>query len=461
MADQKKTILIVDDQPVDCAMIQIAVQSCLQLLGKDSQFEIKLVSNPKKAVEIARARPAPALIITDLFMPDANLMKDGEFSSLPLGKQCDEMEFPHGLDMLTQLKSLANVRKLVTTFFWNYPGFSRYTDCIYRPQHALADGALPKDIFFLVAGLSIGNSRHDVEHYPPLRILVQALGILLGSRLPTNQPHSTYFRSLFDESSSWLIRFPHYVLDLRKSIVVVQKKAGSGQHLDAREAPLADYDPWDNYDEIVNHGQVSPWLPRFVFHSSIGGLPYSKGIYKRIIKEIEGREWRMEIEMPAVHTPSAESSILTRTEFTLDGELSEVKHPSRAFGSPSITFLNPKSPARAEHRKWAQLLVTLGFFSYWCHLPDHRAIRTPEEIDEIIRMNTGKPYGDLETACSRMYEDIELLEIVTLQKLRKARHDAFFRFFILNRDLTIIGHTRLSSNKTGYWLNASLVLHGT
>jgi hypothetical protein len=334
----------------------------------------------------------------------------------------------------------------------------------------LADGALPKDIFFLVAGLSVSSNGPEIALYPPLRILVEVLEGLLGGAQQNSRSLPRLLRSRFGEASDWLCAFPHHILDLRKETYIEDKGNSPDPAIGLKKQETA-YQLWATYQEISSHSRVSPWMPQFVFHSSIGDPSSSKDIYQKIMNKIDGQDWKLQIRLPSDPTPSGNTIFPGDVPLTWQGKELVVRFPMRKFGTIDIDFLNPKGRVGDDHRRWAKLLVTLGFFSYWCHLPDHRAVRTGKEIGEIIKKRTGKPYPSLgpqressedlaEPVSARtgreISNEIELLEVVIMRLLQNDRHNVWWRYFIHSSDLDIIGKKKVSGDC--YWLNASLVL---
>jgi CheY-like chemotaxis protein len=431
-----KSILIVDDTRVDAFMITRAVQFCCDLLNQP--VEIEAVSSPENAIKSINKKP-PDLLITDLFMPE-NGSKD--FSRLPLAVQCKEMEYPAGMSLLSSLKN-ARIRRLVTTFFWNYPGFSRYGSMFANDKNI--DGALPKDLFYLVGSLT--SAEGEEADFAPLRILLQALSILMKPRVdhtksPEPRMDRWHMRSLFDESSAWLSRFPHNVLDVRAEM--------QGKPSDATKES----------EDISEYAIAGPWMPAFEVEVSLPKDPLGPGIYKHVIAEIAKDDYRVHLRTNAKLALSDKAGWgKVSAEFTFDGGSVASKFPRHVPRATEIkNFLTPYHSG-GDDRFLAQLLVTLGFFSYWCHLPDHRASRTTEDIVQILR-DAGHSYRDASDptkAATTLREDLELINDKIVRRIRDAWKREWWKHFHEKSPLMVIG-SRKSDNQYHYWLNASLIL---
>lgn len=122
---------------------------------------------------------------------------------------------------------------------------------------------------------------------------------------------------------------------------------------------------------------------------------------------------------------------------------------------------NVLSPRRGDDRHWAQLLFTLEMFSYWCHLADHRAVRTDLQLAELIREADGKGYRSISNdkkAAECIIEDLEMLQLFLLKRIRHDKPRAWWRFIDRHNDgVAIVGAgKRRTKGGFGYWLNASL-----
>jgi CheY-like chemotaxis protein len=447
MTTEKYSVLVVDDQRTDAAIIARATRICLDLLGLKSEFS--LASNVHQAETTIAERP-PNLIITDLFMPE------DDFSELE--SQCNEMELPRGLEFLQSMNGQLNVQKLVTTFFWNYPGFSRYSEAF---RNLKIDGVLPKDIFYLVGTLAEPSMANAAE-FPPLRILIQALGHLL-----VNPPNSIkemrhlHFRSLFDESSAWLSSQAHQVLEIRNGVKVESAAStGEGKIKRASAAARKPYEPWGDSGEIAEQTFSTPWMPTFKMESANAGGTVTRGMYASLMTELEGDNWRIHIQVPSTMEVS---DLESREPITWEGEAVELAYHGRDPKPPIREgFLSPRSSGR-EDRYHAQLLVTLGFFSYWCHLPDQRAARTPGEIAAIISTRTGNSYRnitDIKKIADKISDDLDVLNLKIQNKIRTEYHNTWWRFLWRSDSSRVIGVKRGDRSQYYYWLNASLKLRG-
>jgi CheY-like chemotaxis protein len=433
-----KRILIVDDTELDAFMIKRAVQVCCSRLFRDP-VQIEAVSSADKAIASIKNQ-RPDLLITDLFMPEERV---ADFSSLPLPQQCKEMAYPAGMKLLSSVAD-AQIRRIATTFFWNYPGFSRYVSMFESDQNI--DGALPKDIFYLVGSLTSTDTRE--ADFAPLRILLQALWILMKPRLNEKtslQPSVDrwHMRSLFEESSAWLSSFPHNVLDVRADMQ--QKRSDA-----AKES-----------DDISEYAIVGPWMPAFEVEVSLPKERVLSDIYKDVIGEIEKNKYRVHLRTAAkLALQDKDEWSEVDDSFEFDGKTVASKFTARAARPTEIqNFLTPNHPGD-DDKFFAELLVTLGFFSYWCHLPDHRASRTAEEIATILETATGHSYRALGAAkaLSAIRDDVELLNDKISRRIHNQWKREWWKHFHEQGAVMVIGSKRKTENQYYYWLNASIVL---
>lgn len=472
-------ILIVDDQVIDAVVIRGAVELCLALLnlGTDS---IRIARSKDEAIRLI-GMEEPELLITDLFMPERI---EGGFSALPLNSQYNEMEWPKGLELLDDLAGSRAIRKLVVTFFWNYAGFSRYTDAFYQRLHV--DAALPKDVFFLVASLDNPDNLKavaDDEDFPPLRILLQALSELLavpGKTMQNKDLESLRLRFLFGESCAWLRTYPHHVLDVRDGIRAVSGIAPAPKQKITPAVATIDNQVKKKKNnklpseassgEIARHMAASAWMPAFVFTSVALRDAQGPGSYSKLITVLNGDSWSVDIETPSVMAlVPDDGSPQQFGPIQWDGKERRVSYrlrDRRALQIEGILLPTRRGNNRdkEEDREWAKLLATLGFFSYWCHLPDHRALRTSAEIADVIaEANNGNRYRKAKTAreaADWITNDILHLGRYIERTIEGERHNDWWRFLGREKDLHVFGRTRMSSSDTGYWLNGSIRFRG-
>lgn len=431
-----KSILLIDDQLSDLIMMQRGVEVCLRLLGPSNQFSIVLAKSSDEALNIV-SKQVPALIVTDLFMPK------GDFSELAV--QCDEMEFPEGLHLLSQLNETGFKGKtVVTTFFWDYPGFGRYREIFSSLE---VDRIVPKDLWYLAGCLGKGslNSIKEAGTFTPIRILLETVYEALNpsSDLPLSK-EMNYLKgeSLFEESCAWLFANSHLALEARK-------------HGAAHNAET--WKPWAESEEINQYGLISPWMPAFILECPRVTQPSGRDLYRTLMEDLEGDGW-------AVHMQPTKAVKLTplpkvKHVVELDEKKAQLEYEPHVVDTPSIEkFLNPR-----KHRHYAQLLLTLSFFSYWCHLPDHRASRTVSDLAQIIETRTGRHYRqgiiDRKKVTEQLSDDLESLSLMVLDAIRTEYRNDWWRHFSRHYSVGIIEKVR---DKRGaqyrYWLNASVLL---
>ena len=420
----KKRILIIDDQLIDAGVIQKAVGSCLDIFG--CEYGIRTVRGPVDPEAVVREYH-PHLLISDLFMTEK------DFSGLSLLEQCAEMESPQGFRTLARQHMEPEMRRLATTFFWNYPGFDRYKNTLIDTLSV--DGVITKDIFYLCASLK-APSLDDVERFPPLRILFQALNAVLWPVAPKGNGHwderrlpRFLLRSLFAEASAWLSSYPHHVLEIRKSMRV-----------DGARPVKMKYDAWNDANEIVRYNNAAPWMPCLTLESRAAKNSSAPDFYAAQMKELaEGDSWRVHVRLPSYLAMPV--GAMDDWEVDWDGKQIKIEYEMRSVDRLQVNGV--LRPRRAEDRYWAQLLFTLGMFSYWCHLPDHRAVLRAEEIAGLIREKTGgsgyRDIGDDSSAAEHIKEDLDMLELFLLKRIRSYTKSPWWRFIRRYNDISIIG----------------------
>jgi CheY-like chemotaxis protein len=438
-------ILVVDDTPGDAYIIATAVERCLQALGIESNYEVVSTNGIQQAQKYAQSNK-PVLVITDLFMPVDDF---GKFEV-----RCDEIEFPHGLDLISSLKD-RGCRILVTTFFWNYPGFSRYLG--YFSSHPYVDGALPKDLFYLVGMLHESISIDDAQNFPPLRILLEVLWTVLKvqpkSDLEIALGHMR-FRSLFDEASDWLGFHIDHVLEARNDFIV----NNSGENERKKGANRPKYES-DDVMDAAEHIFCNPWMPSFVFRSPAGKRPMERGSYRMLMNHIWEGNWSFDIE-------TSSAMAMQIDNFSIKAEKENMKFVYHARFPEQLVVGDFLTPHKPDGVGFAQILLTLGFFSYWCHLPENRSALTSTEIAQLILDRGGVPYKNegntkLASVQKQISEDFEYLDYNIRTAIANSQRKRWWRLLTRGLAPAIIDNRRDKSNEYRYWLNGSLVLRGS
>ena len=421
-------------------IISTAVRRCLHALSLDTSYGIINRNNRQQAKDYLKNHDVAA-VITDLFMPVDDFQK--------FETRCEEIEFPHGLELISFLDDKAT-RTLVTTFFWNYPGFSRYVD--FLDKHSCVNGALPKDVFYMVGTLDESTSIEDAQSFPPLRILLEAIWTLLKTS-PKNKfeinLRQLRFRSLFDESSYWLGAHMDHLVEIRNDLVVEdtnvqERNAGTNR---------PKYDP-DNVIEVTEYLVANPWMPSFVLRSPAGGHLSGRGSYKSLMKYVWDGSWSFDIEM---------NTAMAMQTYNIKAEHENIKLAYHSRFPEQLIVENFLTPRKPNGTGFAQLLLTLGYFSYWCHLPENRSALTPNEIARIIVERGGVPYKKegntkLTTVQNHVSEDLEYLDYNIRVAIANSQRKRWWKLLTRSFAPAIIASKRDKSNEFRYWLNGSVVL---
>jgi hypothetical protein len=441
-------ILIVDDDRRDAAVTQAAVTVALRASGKPA-VEIQLAHSMKEGLELLR-RDKPRLVITDLFMPQ------GKLDDLMV--RCDEMEFPHGFRFLRECSFLkSRARRLVSTLYWNYPGFARYADISSK----LADGAIPKDIFYAVGTLRDRDELQlkNYEDFPPMRVLVVALDILLADAPSAHL--KLHLQSLYEDASAYLRALPDTAAHIRKH--VFEPSAVKTRPKLPRSA--ADEKQWTP-DDLAQQMAAGPWLPMFSVTSSAAREAESEGGYAIMMKAIaETEDWRINVR--TMHRMPKKDYL---RYFESNRDQTNPYIPYYSQGAMPIEdeqrpFLSPKTRKMNDggcgDRALAQLLLTLGFFTNWCHIRKYQHVLTAEEIAAVILQRTKNHYrDDQKSARDQISRDLEALDWLVTREIM--RHDrAWYQYFKVCRipviDSSRAGQERSDTNYR-YKLNGSVRL---
>jgi hypothetical protein len=297
-----------------------------------------------------------------------------------------------------------------------------------------------------------------------MRILVQTLYTLLhGDQGLQDQMKRLQLLSLFEEASAWLQSFPHHVLDVRNEMRLVSSTPQTSSKIvpaveRKKNASPPDHDPWNDSWRILEHMRASPWMPSFVFLSARAANAQGSGSYGRVMGILrDDNEWSVDLQLP--HMLPVKGDVRDgEIAVKLEDRSFAIKHVLREAGVVSIpTFLSPRKQS-GNDRRWAQLILTLGYFTYWSHLADHHCFRSARELAEIIGLKTGRPYqglDDLDAAAKQIDDDIEALQSHVEMKIRRDKHNEWWRFLDRCSRFDIIGSTR-PKNHYAYWLNGSI-----
>lgn len=435
---ETKSILIVDDHPTDAAIMKAAVERCLKPV--DVNPIISLVHSPEDAIAWLNRETAD-LIISDLFMPPGKRPSQ-RFSQLALEVQCKEMDWPAGLELLSAPVT-ARSQKLVATAFWSYSGFGRYMDGIM----GCAAGALPKDLFFIVASLLPEAEADDVLRFAPLRVLSVALQALLSAD-PRNQRQSLLL-SLFGEASGWLRMYPHHAINIRRSVTTKL----SGKQLPGLYQPKGQSKE-DN--EIADYMLAGAWMPSFAFVSQAARSKRSRAqTYYRIVMDAieQERDWHIDMQLPSWMANASSGS----QKISISS--ASVELPFRIPGPVQMPNVFRRAGQKLDHWHFADIIITLGFFSSWSHLEDQRIARSAQQIASIMYAGANRRYRgleDLNKQAKAIAEDIEYMEYYLEKKILSAR-EAWGRFWKRDSPIAIIGSQQPRGGRGGheYWLNGA------
>lgn len=434
-------VLIVDDRTCDAAIAGEAVERVTEYL-KTERAEIRSVSSLDDAISAIDGTLKPDLVLTDLFL-EPNL------SDLEVA--CSEMEWPQGLRLLEYLKqNRVHCHSVVMSFFWDYPGFGRYMDAIH---HLGTDTVLPKEILYFVGRLGSGSI--DTDKYPPLSILAQAYYDLVTDR-SSDCPLDKRMRriranSLFAEACSWLHLNSHLATAVRNDV-----------HDEAEPSKRSAPSGYKESAGISESFFARAWMPTFLLEL---GTKYDDGakLYHKAMQQLAREDnWRLTMAPPAAIQISAAHGRHNRLHLPskISGKEADITYFRLTLQSDAYEFL---SPTNDDHRALAQLLLTLSFFTYWCHLPDHCAIRTADDLASIMQVRGESPYRNLglEKAAEAIDEDLDRLDEAIVRIIKKRSWDSWWRYFqrhvIREAGLSVIGN-RPHGRQGHYWLNASLIV---
>lgn len=453
-----RKILVVDDRMQDLCAVKQATEFSLRVLELTDDFSVIVALSADEARAVFD-RERPSHVVTDLFMPS------GDFTDLDA--RCDEMEFPKGLELLDYLTDKP-AAVLVTTFYWQYPGFLRYVDYVRSRRNAV--GSIPKDLFFLAGRLE----RHqnclltDYAFSTPFCILIQAMGTFLQPPPKTGvglQLTGLYFSSLTEQASNWLSLHPSQVFESREMLTVGDGNcsgttmAGEISAVRSRRGSLE--------RGIAEQLAASRWMPSFAVHSAQASYPMQRGWYRALMSEVAAPAgWSLQIVLP---------SEKTEQHGYIAGELvfgqKKIKYHTARHQHKTLSIDDFLKPGKEQHTRFAQLLLTLGFFTYWCHIPEYRSALTSLELAQVIEQRGGTKYGhdgdkeyDRRKAAELIEDDLEDL-MIKIDREIKANFET--EWYDQLKNYTVIGKKKIGDKKSEYynrfcyWLNASLDLPGT
>lgn len=450
-------ILVVDDKHKDIFMIKDAVEFCLTLLEPDQKHNVIMAQSAREAQE-ALSREKPTHILTDLFMPLGDFDRD-------LMARCDEIEFPQGLELMNRIKE-TDAAALATTFFWQYPGFSRYLDFLETCPNYL--GTIPKDIFLLVHSLKKeqdGGHLSDYFYSRPFCILIQVLSAFLQAPPKTGigkQLRKLNFRSWSEQASNWLSSYPSQVLKCHQTLTEISgsnsKETVSGKSFEAGNRNQIEE------EKIIEHVKASRWMPCIILDSPEAKHPINKGCYRKLMNDIENEDWRIHIDLPIETLAPVETA--TKSKLVLKGQEIEFRYYS--YKREEVWIPDFLIQGTDRDRRLAQLLLTLGFFTYWCHIPDYRNSLVPQELEQVIRKMADVHYGIPDTgeynegkAIMQIASDLESLRNEINEEIKDKFETKWFDQ--LKKEYTsVIARKRIGKkghphyNRFRYWLNGSL-----
>jgi len=213
------------------------------------------------------------------------------------------------------------------------------------------------------------------------------------------------------------------------------------------------YDP-DNVIEVTEYLVANPWMPSFVLRSPAGGHLSGRGSYKSLMKYVWDGSWSFDIEM---------NTAMAMQTYNIKAEHENIKLAYHSRFPEQLIVENFLTPRKPNGTGFAQLLLTLGYFSYWCHLPENRSALTPNEIARIIVERGGVPYKKegntkLTTVQNHVSEDLEYLDYNIRVAIANSQRKRWWKLLTRSFAPAIIASKRDKSNEFRYWLNGSVVL---